>query len=388
MFKKFVSNLPFSPSLIDQLPEYRSKLKREYRLRSIGLSILLLAFTAQLFITIFPAHPTNNTSPNNFINSGINTVQDAYNACSHNLEYKSVLKFYLINCNSLLNLQQTKITPVSFNNHLYSVNKIPYAQNNEKLDIISGVKYWTRPLWASYAINSINLGAYRGTSANGSTFFILSSSGNPVFINQPKIDTPCNPALSANCPDLYLTVRDGHVSNANGITAKPGDIIIFTLSASNYSQKTIRNYSLNSDFSSVLSYANPLNLYGGTLKNGHINWSKSNININQTITSSVSFAMKSPLPKTSLSSSDGNYFNNRITVVYGNAVSIKLPYSNNKFFELNINNSVYSVSRYIGLILSLLLVLFVSFLLIRTELTINELNCIREDYLSGGDKDD
>ncbi len=47
MFRKLISNLPFSPSLIYQVALYSKQLKRESRIRGIGLAFLTAAVTLQ-----------------------------------------------------------------------------------------------------------------------------------------------------------------------------------------------------------------------------------------------------------------------------------------------------------------------------------------------------
>ena len=49
MFKKLLANLPFSLGLLRQVSAYRHKLRRETRLRALGLGLLALAFVVQLF---------------------------------------------------------------------------------------------------------------------------------------------------------------------------------------------------------------------------------------------------------------------------------------------------------------------------------------------------
>lgn len=47
MFRRLISNLPFSPSLIDQVALYSKQLKRESRIRGIGLVFLGAAVAFQ-----------------------------------------------------------------------------------------------------------------------------------------------------------------------------------------------------------------------------------------------------------------------------------------------------------------------------------------------------
>lgn len=54
MFKKLVSDLPFSPSLISYLRDYDLRLKKELRLQKASLIILVLVFLIQLLVIVLP----------------------------------------------------------------------------------------------------------------------------------------------------------------------------------------------------------------------------------------------------------------------------------------------------------------------------------------------
>lgn len=71
MFKKIVSNLPFSPSLIHQLGFYFNRLKKEETTRKIGLLFLVLAIIAQSLTIMQPAEPANASNNKSLINNAV-----------------------------------------------------------------------------------------------------------------------------------------------------------------------------------------------------------------------------------------------------------------------------------------------------------------------------
>lgn len=71
MFKKFVSNLPFSPSLIHQFGFYFKRLKKEEVTRRIGLFFLILTIIAQSLTVMQPAESANASNGGDFITGGI-----------------------------------------------------------------------------------------------------------------------------------------------------------------------------------------------------------------------------------------------------------------------------------------------------------------------------
>lgn len=385
MFKKLVSDIPFNPSLIEHIPEYRASLRKERKLRFIGLFLLSLALIVQILISVFPAQSSITSSPNDLVTGGLTTQSDAVRDCNNNINnYRSILSRFSITCSDLVLAAPTTITAGSYQNQLYSINRINYGGPNEKLISISNQSYWARPLSQGNALSTTKLQTLSGISNLGVRYFIINNSGNLAFIGQPINNSTCNLSSSLNCPKTYITARSGETSNSDGTTVKSGDTIIYTLVASNLSQHTIKNYSVGTNFGSALSYSIITNLYGGTIRNNsYIYWPATSLKPGQTIAKNISFRVKSPIPKSALSSSDANYNNLKMTTYYGNAVVIKLPWSFNKFVELKINNGFPSQGVIFSMSVSLLLIIIVSFFLYRNTLLLKELNNVKDDYLMG-----
>ncbi len=59
MFRKIISNLPFSPALVGQLGVYSKRLNREEKARLIGLLFLILTLGLQLIASIQPSESAN-----------------------------------------------------------------------------------------------------------------------------------------------------------------------------------------------------------------------------------------------------------------------------------------------------------------------------------------
>ncbi|HZP55692.1 MAG TPA: hypothetical protein VFB03_02900 [Candidatus Saccharimonadales bacterium] len=65
MFKKLVANLPFNPSLIDEVVGYGKKTRQEVILRKLGLWFVLLAVFIQGLIFLHP--PQQSGSDNGLL---------------------------------------------------------------------------------------------------------------------------------------------------------------------------------------------------------------------------------------------------------------------------------------------------------------------------------
>jgi len=75
MFRKIVSNLPFSPALVGQLGFYAKRLRKEETTRRAGLIITALALVFQSLAVFSPPEAVNASSSADFIPGGVKTKQ-------------------------------------------------------------------------------------------------------------------------------------------------------------------------------------------------------------------------------------------------------------------------------------------------------------------------
>lgn len=71
MFRKIVSNLPFSPALVGQLGFYAKRLRKEETTRRLGLIFIALALVVQSFAVFQPPKSANASSETNMVSGGI-----------------------------------------------------------------------------------------------------------------------------------------------------------------------------------------------------------------------------------------------------------------------------------------------------------------------------
>lgn len=93
MFKKLVSNLPFSPTLVGQLGFYANRLKKEEATRRIGLILTALALLLQSFVVFSPPESANAASASDLVYGGIHTKTQLLAAWDKNTQgYRDLLK--------------------------------------------------------------------------------------------------------------------------------------------------------------------------------------------------------------------------------------------------------------------------------------------------------
>lgn len=69
MFKKIVSNLPFSPALVGQLGFYTKRLRKEETARQLCLIFVILTFIVQLLVVFQPPESANSSGPKDAFSS-------------------------------------------------------------------------------------------------------------------------------------------------------------------------------------------------------------------------------------------------------------------------------------------------------------------------------
>jgi hypothetical protein len=348
MLKKLLSNLAFNPSLIEQVPAYMAKIKRDQRVRILAFVILLVAVAIQIFILIFPTQSSLTNSPNDIIRGGFKSQTEAYQDCVNNVsDFKIILSSYMISCDDVSNSTSLYVHPSSDNNNLFSLNK------NLRYKALAG-------------------------NTNFGSFMILFNSGDLVFSGTPSQGlTHCN---VSSCPVLSASVINDSqsISNANNTSVKPDDQLVYVLSATNETSKSFKNFTVRLNAASLFSYTNVVSLYGGKISGNYIVYSPKTILPGQTITDEFAAEVDSPIPLTTTSSSDPGYYNLRSTVVYGKTLTIKMPLSLEKLVE---NSSArLPLWGIYGILPILLVVIFSFYFIAHNSLSLKELNAVRRDY--------
>jgi len=386
MFEKLLSVLPYTPGLGHQLAFYSRRMREEAAIRRTGLVFLALTFMVQFFAVLSPPQPTSAASNNDLINGGISSRADAVSACRNNLHhYGDVMNYYGIQCSDIASSDVVTIHSTGENRQLYSMGRLPYGKAGETPVTIKGASYYWRFLWSWDTGGASTYQALKLHSNTNKTYWILFNCGNLVTIGVPAatevgvfIPTPqpaptptpkptppptptpppappkppttpmCvyNSALPANSPeckpcDKSLSSSDTlacvnvhktasnqtqNIPDANNSTARPGDVITYTLFAKNGGKATVKNYVFQENLSDVMDYATVTNAHGGSLgADNIIRWPKKDIPAGQQISVQITVQVKNPLPTTPVSTSDPGHFDMIMTNVYGNTININLP---------------------------------------------------------------
>jgi uncharacterized repeat protein (TIGR01451 family) len=143
---------------------------------------------------------------------------------------------------------------------------------------------------------------------------------------------PCSASQTRDdktaCLELSKTAKNitTNTADANGTTANPGDVILYTLSVKNTGKATVEHFVVQENMSDVLDYADIVDAHGATVTKDNIaEWPAQDVPANSTIHRQLTIKIKSNIANTPTSTSDPGHYDGAMTNVYGNTVTINLP---------------------------------------------------------------
>lgn len=209
MFRKLVSNLPFSPALVGQLGFYARRLRKEEATRRVGLVLTALALVVQSFAVFSPPEPANAASSADLIRGGVSSVSvflGHYDNNTNNIKD-------LFNSLGITRGEIEKTTTKTVNSrdgiHTWGLEPhYSYAQGERTYDA-GGRTFYYRPLtlWdqANGITQGVNYTAFVGYSAKVGWFGINKNCANLLLKTQPtppKNISVCRPGTGV------ITIRE------------------------------------------------------------------------------------------------------------------------------------------------------------------------------------
>jgi len=252
MFKKLVSNLPFNPSLLDQVSFYHGRLRKEAAIRRLSFVIIVAALVVQFIATLYPPQQSLAASPNDILN-GITdkkSILRAWDANAHHVR-DVYSKFGITRANIAdIRGESPNSTVKSTSRDYWSVGFLPLSNfgissnkwGERRIDA-NGKTVYQRPLRAWDTHGSSSYPAFHGVNSHGVDFWILKTCGNPTFIGS-YLPSPPKPKLS-----VHKTLITNNVAHR-------GDTVKFRLEYQNSKPDSLATHfklrdSLNSNFDFV-----------------------------------------------------------------------------------------------------------------------------------------
>lgn len=198
MFRKLVSNLPFSPALVGQLGFYARRLRKEEMSRRLGLLMTVMALIVQSLTVFIPSTSANSSNASDLISGGVSSLSQVLSTYdSSSSDYKKILDYVGITRAEIASAKKTTINSKDYGTGAGAwlswgrVSHYSAAQGEVKHDI-NGTIIYSRPLWradsTSWTIPHGSMyNAFVGTSAKIGKFAIIMGCGNVVTLKIPPV---------------------------------------------------------------------------------------------------------------------------------------------------------------------------------------------------------
>jgi hypothetical protein len=367
MFRKIISNLPFSPALVGQLGFYAKRLHKEEVTRRLGLIFVALAIIVQSLTVFQPSESANASSANDMVPGGIGSSIDNYLApYDANAKYiKDVMNYAGITREEILATKYTTlkvgdILSWGFSPHFsYEDGERQYSITNSNGVQVTTV--YSKPLKLLIGPNA-EISAWVGYSKNIGWFAINQGCGNLLTKTEPLPPPPpkciVNSELLANdknckpCPGnstLWISdqacvpniIKSKNATNtsqgfidATSVTAKAGDQISYTITIENTGLKPIST-KLADNLLDTLEYATLFDNGGGTFNEttGALSWPDIYLSPNDKQTRTFVIRLLDTIPATARGASNETSYDCIITNTFGNSVSVKVDCPTPKVIE-------------------------------------------------------
>ncbi len=239
MFKKLISNLPFNPSLFDQLSFYSNRMRADAAIRRAGFIFMSLAFVVQLVAALYPAQNSLAASPNDVL-EGANTKSILLKGWDDNASnVREVYSRFGISRDSLaaIHSETPDMKIKSTDSDYWTVGHRPLSDYGvssshwgERTVDTGSSNVYQRPLHAFDTDRpSSTYDAFHAKASDGADVYILKGSGCPTT-HGPHLPTP---------PSAKLSV---HKNLLTGATAHPGDTVKFRLEYQNTVHDSLANH--------------------------------------------------------------------------------------------------------------------------------------------------
>lgn len=438
MFKKIVSNLPFSPALVGQLSFYANRLRKEEVTRRLGLIFIIFTLVIQSLAVFQPPESANASSQYDMVEGGVTSINDFLYAYDNNVKnLRDVMNYVGITRNEIASTSYGAFVVDNTINWSFA-SRLSSEQGERTHNVSdSNDKYittiYSRPLNMSYN-SSASLNAWIGNSSTIGWFAILQSCGNletkkypsaPTIEKQPVIETeieeeeieeeePIKPKKCAVRPSILASDEDcvscpgdeslwaydsdckpkivkskkainltqGYL-NATKNTAKSGDKIAYTITIKNegLDSETVR---LKDDIADILEYSKLDDNGGGSLDatNKVLSWSSIALDPGEKQTRTYVIKVLDTIPATAKGYSDPTSYDCVMTNVFGNSVNIPVDCPTPKIVE-NISSELPQTGPGENILFACILLAVGTYFFMRTRQLGKEVKIIRHNTCAG-----
>jgi hypothetical protein len=387
MFRKLVSNLPYSPALIADIGFYAKRLRDEEVTRRTTVIFVTLALIMQSLAVFSPPESANASSEQDIIRGGVIDLNDFLIRYDHNeQDVKDIYSSAGVTRSEIAAAQPATITTAN-NTYIMSRYGQLAASNNEvsmayqRSNGGMGIRYFS-PL-SSIGEPNTSLKGWVGQSVALGWFGIVQSSGSLATKGLPtSISSTTGTGVGSTKTVSAVNLSQNSTSIEN-VTSKPLDKLTYSLKQANS-----RNVSVTGTFSvhisDILEYATLIDSGGGTFdaKTNTLSWPQVQLAPAETQERTFAIQLLTSFPATATGQSNPASFDCNLTVVFGNRLTAPVECPPIKAVE-GIFRVLPPTDAGINIAFSVVLLFVVVFFYLRTRQLKREMRIIRHNFNTG-----
>jgi hypothetical protein len=387
VFRKLISNLPYSPALIEDIGFYAKRLRGEEVTRRTTVLFVVLALIMQSLAVFSPPESANASSEQDIIRGGVSDLKDFLVRYDHNEE--DVKDIYSAAGISRSEIATTHPGTIQASDNTYVMSRYGQLSPSGKEVSMSyqrsvggmGVRYFS-PL-ASIGGSGSHFNGWVGHSATLGWFGIIQASGSLATHGLPVSLSPAN-ATTANAVKTVSAVNLSQNSVPTETkTAQPLDKIVYSIKLSNPHTVSVTGV-FSVRIADILEYATLIDGGGGILdeNTGTLSWSQVQLGLGQSQERTFAIQLASSFPATAVGNSNPASYDCKLTLVFGNEQITRVECPPEKGVE-SLFTQLPPTDMWMNILFGSVLLLIVVFFYFRTRQMKKEIRIIRHNFNTG-----
>jgi hypothetical protein len=387
VFRKLLSNLPYSPALIADIGFYANRLRNEEVTRRTTVLFVVLALVMQSLAVFSPPESANASSEQDIIRGGVTDLNDFLARYDRN--ENDVKDIYSTAGVSRSEIVAVKPATISSRDDTYIMSR--YGQLSPAGNEVSmsyqrsaggmGVRYFS-PLAAISGANT-TFDGWAGKSATLGWFGILKSNGSLATKGLPTSISPSDASVAGpvkTVSALNLS-QDSHPTEKT--TAKPLDKLVYTLRLSNPQNISVTGI-FDVRIADVLEYSSLIDGGGGSFDSntGTISWPSVQLAPGESQERTFAVQLLPAFPATAAGQSNPASFDCKLSLVFGNVLTTNVKCPPEKDLE-NVLSFLPPTDTGANILFSVILLAVVLFFYVRTRQMKKEIKIVRHNYNTG-----
>lgn len=386
MFRKLISNLPFSPALVHDVGFYAKRLRKEEITRRFTTLFVVLALIMQSLAVFSAPESANASSEQDIVRGGVSSLDDFLLRYDHNEDdLKDIFTTLGLTKEEIASAQPTRITT---DRDTYLLTR--YGQLNASSTEVSlsyskssggtGMRYFSPLLGIGAQSHSYD--GWSGTSAAVGWFAIMKTNGGLVTQGLPASIDPA----ALGTPSATKTITATNLtqdSKTPSTIAQSLDKIAYTIKATNNTETSLTT-PLSVNISDILEYARLIDAGGGTLneKTGALTWPSVQLTAKESQERTFVVQLLSTIPATASGQSNPASFDCTLTAVFGTRLQTPVACPPAKAAE-SLFNQLPTAGIVANVVFASVLLLTVVYFYARTRQLKGEIRIIRHNMNIG-----